>query len=94
MGFKEDSLLIVRNPVHSHPARPAHIEVREIINVAKEKSASQPDKRSRAIIVEAQSTASPDAIALFPSYDAIRQRLQDKRVDKYKDYDHKKYLLF
>jgi hypothetical protein len=49
----------------------------------KELAASQSEKRARAIVVEAQVNMSAGAVALMPSYNALRQRIQNKRVEKY-----------
>jgi hypothetical protein len=55
------------------------------VNVMKEVAAAQPDKRTRAIVLEAQANMAEASAALMPSYNACRQRILKKRVDKYSE---------
>ena len=86
MGFQPDSQLIIRQPEHNHAANPARVEVREALNEMKAQAKAQPDKSTRRIMLEGQSTASQEAAAAFPTADAIRQRLIDQREDAYKEF--------
>jgi len=69
---------------HNHPARPSQIEVKQAISELKSSQASNSNlHKPRRLILEAQKQLSKEAIALMPSYEALRQRLQRCKVNPY-----------
>ena len=81
-GYDLEQIPIERNVEHNHAAKPARIEVRQRINSMKQIAEVQPDKRTRAIVIEAKANMTVAAAALMPTYNAIRQRVLCQRVDK------------
>ena len=69
------------NIQHDHAARPARIEVLSAINKMKEVSSNNENRQTRLIVQENQAKISDEAAALLPTYDALRQRLLNVRVE-------------
>ena len=75
--FGLDPPVYVVKDEHNHPARPSIIEVKQAICEMKSSQASNSNlHKPRRLILEAQKQLSKEAIALMPSYEALRQRLQ------------------
>ena len=77
-----DHLLNENEHEHSHPAKPAKIEIRQAINKMKE-IAKTNQQTARLIIQQSQTNLSNEAQALMPSYDSLRQRLNHCKENPY-----------
>ncbi|CAF0890530.1 unnamed protein product [Brachionus calyciflorus] len=67
---------------HSHPAKPAKIEIRQAINNMKEMAKSN-QKSMRFIIQQSQTNLSTETQAYLPSYEALRQRIYNAKENPY-----------
>jgi hypothetical protein len=67
---------------HNHPALKAKIEIRMCINKMKEEAQTLSQAPKKIFQKNIQSL-SEEAVAIFPAYDAIRQRLSKQNYDPY-----------
>jgi len=74
------------NVEHNHAARPARIEMLSAVNKMKDVASQNENRPTRLIVQEKQATISDEAAALLPTYDALRQRLLNIRLDPYSNY--------